>query len=264
MTRNEPQPALYDTDFFTWTQRQAAALRAMPRDASIDIEHVAEEIEDLGKRDLREVVSFLERLIEPLLKLDACPHSRDRALWKREATLFQRSAKAAFTPGMRRLLSADDIWAGGRKLALFVSERRVSPMSPWRARPSPSRRCWHGTSTSMARWPRWRTLAILRTRRRRAKTLSDDNGPAGKLVMKHVATRKAAGAGSLRLSPAAKAEQRERVHGASPKAKAPPEGRGPRRVGYSRFFKMPSTVFLASPKSIIVLSRKNSSFSTPA
>lgn len=122
MTRNEPQPALYDADFFTWTQRQAAALRAMPRDAAIDIDHVAQEIEDLGKRDLREVVSFLERLIEHLVKLDACPSSRDRAHWKREATLFQRSALAAFTPGMRRLLSSDDLWRGGCKLASFVLE----------------------------------------------------------------------------------------------------------------------------------------------
>lgn len=31
-----------------------------------------------------------------------------------------------------------------------------------------------------------------------------------------------------------------------------------------RFFKISSTTFLASPKSIMVLSRKNSSFSTPA
>ena len=39
MTRGEQgfDPALYDADFFTWTQRQALALRAMPRDASIDV-----------------------------------------------------------------------------------------------------------------------------------------------------------------------------------------------------------------------------------
>ena len=122
MTRNDPPSALYDADFFSWTQRQAAALRAIPRDTSVDVEHVAEEIEDLGKRDLREVVSFLERLIEHLFKLDACPGSRDRAHRKREATLFQRSAVAAFTPGMRRFLVAHELWARGCKLASFVLE----------------------------------------------------------------------------------------------------------------------------------------------
>ena len=64
MTHNEQSgfdPALYDMGFYVWTQRQAAAMRAMPREAAgreIDIDHLAEEIEDLGKRDLREVESI--------------------------------------------------------------------------------------------------------------------------------------------------------------------------------------------------------------
>ena len=40
MTRNEPpcfDPALYDADFFTWTQRRAATLRATPQDASVNV-----------------------------------------------------------------------------------------------------------------------------------------------------------------------------------------------------------------------------------
>lgn len=52
MTRSEQGsgPATYDADFFTWTQEQAAALR-MTRDVvvgSVDVEHVADEIEDLA------------------------------------------------------------------------------------------------------------------------------------------------------------------------------------------------------------------------
>ena len=70
MTRNvQPgfDPGLYDEDFFRWTQRQAAALRALPGQpaadlapqdvALLDIAHVAEEIADLGRRALREVMS---------------------------------------------------------------------------------------------------------------------------------------------------------------------------------------------------------------
>ena len=40
----------YDTDFYAWTQAQAAAIRAGQWEA-LDIEHVAEEIEDLWKYD---------------------------------------------------------------------------------------------------------------------------------------------------------------------------------------------------------------------
>jgi hypothetical protein len=37
----------YDTDFYAWTQQQAAALRAKDW-AAVDIEHLAEEVDDLG------------------------------------------------------------------------------------------------------------------------------------------------------------------------------------------------------------------------
>lgn len=121
MTRNEqtPTPATYEGDFFVWTQQQAAALR-LTRGVigdSVDVEHVAEKLEDTGKRDLREVGSFLARLIEHLLKLDAAPLSRDGAHWWSEAVHFQDWANAAFTPGMRQLLNMQNIWDRGRKRA---------------------------------------------------------------------------------------------------------------------------------------------------
>jgi len=45
---------LYDEDFFEWTRRNAELLRAGQVRAS-DIRHIAEEIEDLGKQDLKEL-----------------------------------------------------------------------------------------------------------------------------------------------------------------------------------------------------------------
>ena len=121
MTRGEqtPVPATYDGDFFIWTQQQAAALR-LTRDligGSVDVEHVAEELEDMGKRDLRDVSSFLARLIEHLLKLTALPSSHDQEHWLSEAAHFHDSAVAAFTPGMRQLLDVAKIWERGRKRA---------------------------------------------------------------------------------------------------------------------------------------------------
>ncbi len=111
MTRNEPQPALYDADFFTWTQRQAAALRAMPRDVSLDIEHVAEEIEDLGRSELQRVTSFLVLVLQHLIKLHAAPASRDAAHWYQETSNFQASARRSFSPGMRQKIDVDEAWA---------------------------------------------------------------------------------------------------------------------------------------------------------
>ena len=120
MTRDTPTIA-YDDDFYAWTQEQADAVRRLPAGTSgIDIEHVAGEIADLGKRDLREVSSYLRRLIEHLVKIEARPDSLDGPHWRSEARHFQISAATAFTPSMRRLLDIDHIWSAGEKLTLLL------------------------------------------------------------------------------------------------------------------------------------------------
>ena len=117
----------YDDDFFAWTQEQAAALRHLSPGMvgeDVDVGNLAVEIEDLGKRDLREVKSFLKRVVEHLLKIDACPGSADIPYWRSETLVFQSSAVDAFSPGMRQLLNVTRVWQQGTKLAarLLVEE----------------------------------------------------------------------------------------------------------------------------------------------
>jgi len=57
---------LYDEDFFEWTRRSAELLRAGQFEQA-DIEHVAEEIEELGKRDLKELHRRARALMAHLL-----------------------------------------------------------------------------------------------------------------------------------------------------------------------------------------------------
>jgi hypothetical protein len=68
-------PTLYDTDFDAWTQVQAAALRAKHW-AILDIEHLAEEVEELRKSERRAVRSQLRRLMSHLLKWHYQPQRR--------------------------------------------------------------------------------------------------------------------------------------------------------------------------------------------
>ena len=58
---------LYDTDFYAWAQQQAAALRATDW-AALDVEHLAEEVEDLRKTERRAVRSQLRLILSHLLK----------------------------------------------------------------------------------------------------------------------------------------------------------------------------------------------------
>ncbi len=71
---------LYDQDFYAWANEQAALLRA-GRLSEADIEHVAEEIESMGKTEKRELVSRLHVLLKHLLKWQYQPDARG-ASWQ--------------------------------------------------------------------------------------------------------------------------------------------------------------------------------------
>lgn len=58
---------LYDQDYYTWAMRTAELIR-QGRFDEIDTDHLAEEIEDMGKSTQRELVSRLIVLLAHLLK----------------------------------------------------------------------------------------------------------------------------------------------------------------------------------------------------
>ena len=72
---------LYEQDFFEWTVRNAELLRAGQLDEA-DLEHIAEEIEDMGKSERHALRSRLRVLLSHLLK------------WKYQAGRRSRSWKA--------------------------------------------------------------------------------------------------------------------------------------------------------------------------
>jgi len=78
---NVSADAGYDADFFQWTQTTAEMIR-QGRLAEVDLEHVAEEIEDMGKRDRREARSRFSVLIMHLLKWQLQPERRERSTWR--------------------------------------------------------------------------------------------------------------------------------------------------------------------------------------
>ncbi|MGX7704708.1 DUF29 domain-containing protein [Methylobacterium sp. Gmos1] len=67
--------ASYERDYFSWVQEQVALIRARRFD-EIDAEHVAEELEDLGKSQLSRLHSALRVLVMHMLKWDQQPEHR--------------------------------------------------------------------------------------------------------------------------------------------------------------------------------------------
>ena len=115
MTRSASASSAYDEDFHSWTQDQAAALRRAGAHGEIDVDHLAEEIEDLGKRDLREVTSLLRLLFLHLMKIETSPHAPGAPRWRSEAREFRLSAVRTHTPGMARLIDVSMLWREAAK-----------------------------------------------------------------------------------------------------------------------------------------------------
>ena len=78
--------ALYDRDFYAWTQEQAALLKSGQWD-QLDIPNLVEEIEALGRQERRELVNRLGILVGHLLKWQFQPQQRSKS---RIATIIEQ------------------------------------------------------------------------------------------------------------------------------------------------------------------------------
>ena len=104
---SEPARQLYDEDFHLWTQRQAAALRQLAAErwnGPLDLEHLAEEVEDLGSEQRFAVESQLTRIIVHCLKLAWSPSAAPRNGWMNTVDQARDEVSYKLTPSIRRLV----------------------------------------------------------------------------------------------------------------------------------------------------------------
>jgi len=136
--------ALYEEDFYAWTQEQAAALRRLAAErwnGPLDLEHLAEEVEDLGKDQRNAVRSQLRRIIEHRLKLAFSPSAAPRPGWRASILEALADIEDRITPTIRRDLEAylPVLYARGRELAALGLEAhgegeaaaRLPERCPW-------------------------------------------------------------------------------------------------------------------------------------
>ena len=123
---------LYDQDFYLWTRETAAALRAR-RFADLDIEHIAEEIEDMGKSNKRELRSRLTQILEHLLKLRMAKGTileYNQNIWQASIARQRDEIEALLqeSPSLRRLVVPDLIEdCYGRAARVVAAEYKVAP-----------------------------------------------------------------------------------------------------------------------------------------
>ena len=129
-------PTRYDRDFYVWTMEQADILRRRKPDW-MDWENIAEELESMGKRDRRELISRLALLLMHLAKWQWQPDKRSQS-WR--ATVKEQRKQMALllkdSPSLDSFMrySLQDAW---RESARDAAEETGIPLGtfpdtcPW-------------------------------------------------------------------------------------------------------------------------------------
>ncbi|MFM2042632.1 MAG: hypothetical protein RLY86_1208 [Pseudomonadota bacterium] len=125
---------LYEADYYAWVLGQAAALRALAGAGGaglpLDLENLADEVEDMGRSQLRGVLRLIEQVLIHLLKLRAAPDALPARHWRREISNFRRELRSDFTRSMRpRVLEAlPDRYQIARNRTLSALEGEVADL----------------------------------------------------------------------------------------------------------------------------------------
>ena len=113
--------SLYFDDVWTWSRRQAAALRRGDWGA-LDLDNVIEEIEDVGNRHSDAWTSYCTNVISHLLKIEHSGSAEDFRHWKNEIEAWRDSMfdVLADSPGMKHELPGllAKAWMRGRRNAV--------------------------------------------------------------------------------------------------------------------------------------------------
>ena len=118
-TRLQPPPKdLYETDPYAWALEQAALLRAR-RFGELDLENLAEEVDDLAGAQQRSARSRARTIIEHLLKLEHSPATEPRAGWRNTVRVQRDDLDDDLTPTLKRELLAElpGLYARARRRA---------------------------------------------------------------------------------------------------------------------------------------------------
>jgi hypothetical protein len=116
---------LYDDDVVAWAEQQAALIRARQW-SQLDIDNVAEEIEDVGKSDKRALRNHMVILLMHLLKWAYQPARRGRS-WN-STIVTQRAAieqALADSPSLEGLLDNPDWLATTYRTARRYAEKEA-------------------------------------------------------------------------------------------------------------------------------------------
>ncbi len=128
--------ATYDGDVVAWANEQAALLRA-GKFHLLDVEHIADEVEDVGKSEERELASRMALLMAHLLKWAFQPERRTRS-WELTIAVQRKAIDKRVTqmPSLKSDLADPEwneiVWGDAVRQAATETGLDVFPdVCPW-------------------------------------------------------------------------------------------------------------------------------------
>ena len=124
---------LYDTDLLAWSREQAERLRCVAageRVNDVDWANVIEEIESVGRSDMKAVRSLFTNAIAHALKIVAWPDDWAVRHWQVEAGDFLFQGRERFEPSMRQLFVLDRLYEGALHEVAKASLKHRAPSLP--------------------------------------------------------------------------------------------------------------------------------------
>lgn len=113
--------SLYWRDLPAWTDEQAAALRALKlrRDLpnTLDLDNLIEEVEALGRSELKATTSPIRLILEHLIKLACVPDATAANHWRAEIRNRAVDVRKSFAPSIRQKIDLDELWRDALDIA---------------------------------------------------------------------------------------------------------------------------------------------------
>lgn len=125
----------YETDIVAWANEQARLIRAGRFDL-LDLEHIAEEIEDVGKSEQRELANRMAVLLAHLLKWKYQPERQGNS-WARTIKEQRKGVLRRLneTPSLKAKLADSDwldgVWSDAVSQAVSETGLDFPEVCPW-------------------------------------------------------------------------------------------------------------------------------------
>ena len=144
---------LYEADFYAWTKQQATELRRFAKtrpNLPLDLEHIAEEIQDLGKIEQDTVYSLARQIMQHLLLIEHSPATEQRRHWMDQIDEFRAQITRKLSATIRRGLRRDlrEVYADGRR----VVERKMRRYGEDRAAAALPANCPYAIDQVLGDW----------------------------------------------------------------------------------------------------------------